>query len=76
MERIVYNQRVKIATERRAKQMEVFNIPPGNEILVYREKSKKWEGSYKLCKYDNYKTAFVTIGKGMEPFQLLLSKST
>ena len=74
MEKIVASQKIKIAKESRAKQMEVFDIPPGDKVLVYREKSKKWEGPYKLYKYDNYKTAFVTIGKGVEPFSITAVK--
>ena len=54
--------------------MEVFNILPGEKVLVYREKSKKWEGPCKLYKYDNYKTAFVSIGRGQEPFSITVVK--
>ena len=74
MERIVANQRVKIATKRKAKKMEVFDIPPDDKVLVYREKSKKWEGPNKLYKYDNYKTAFLTIERGVEPFSITAVK--
>ena len=36
--------------------------------------SNKWKRPYKLYKYDNYKTAFVTIEKGMESFSITAAK--
>ena len=54
--------------------MEVFNISLGDEVPVYRKKSKKWEGPYKLYKCENYKSEFVTIGKGIEPFSINCSQ--
>ncbi len=68
MERIVAAQRVKIATTTRTKSADAFSVPPGDDVLVLREKSKKWGGPYKLHKYDNYKTVYVKVGNGVEPF--------
>lgn len=50
METIVANQRVRLALKPRTKSMEVFNIPPGSPVLVYREKAKCWKGPYTLYK--------------------------
>ncbi len=70
MERIVAAQRVRIATTTRAKSVDAFSVPLGNVVLVYREKSKKWEWPYKLYKYDNYKTACIKIAYGVVPFSM------
>ena len=74
MEIIVARQRIKIASSR-AKAMNAFNIPSGDEVLVYREKSKLWEGPYKIYKYDNYKTIYVEINGGIEPFSITAVKA-
>ena len=74
MERIVAIQRLKMAGKLRTKQMDVFSIMPGSDVLVYREKKKIWDGPFKLIRYDNYKTAYVRTGKLIEPFSITAVK--
>ncbi len=71
MERIVARQRIKVASKSRAKGMDVFDVCPGSEVLLYREKKKKRTGPYLLHKYDGYKTGFVDMGKFVEPFSIV-----
>ncbi len=54
--------------------MDVFSIPPGAEVLVFRERSKIWEGSFLFYKYDNYKTAYVDIDGNIKPFSVISVK--
>eukprot|EP00171_Calliarthron_tuberculosum_P007706 IDg7706t1 len=62
METIVTRQRLALASKKhKGKAMDAFEVCPGSEVLVYREKKKLWEGPFKLAHYDNYKTVFVDI---------------
>ncbi len=70
MESIVAKQRLKLAQKSRTKPLDVFSIPPGSDVLVYREKSKCWEGPFVLDSYDNYKTAYVNISGNIKPFSI------
>eukprot|EP00171_Calliarthron_tuberculosum_P023668 IDg23668t1 len=74
MECIVAQQRLKLASKPRTKQMDVFNICPGSKVLVFREKKKQWEGPFILHKYDNYKTAYVEINGTITPFSITVVK--
>ena len=51
--------------------MEIFDVPPGSEVLVYREKKKRWTGPFILRNYDGIKTAFIDMGKFFEPFSIV-----
>ncbi len=47
---------------------------PGDQVLVYREK-KLWDGPFKLCRYDGYKTAYVEIHGLIYPFSITAVKN-
>ena len=70
MERIVAEQRLKLACKLRTKGMDVFSICTESKLLVYPEKLKKWDGPFTLHKYNNYKTAYVKVGNSIEPFSI------
>ncbi len=55
----------------RTKSMEIFDIQPGSEVLVYRERLKRWTGPFILKSYDGRKTAFVDRGNLIEPFSIV-----
>ena len=74
MEVRVAEQRLKLASKLRTKERTMFNIMPGTDVLVYREKSKQWESPFKLISYDGYKTAKVRMGKEVEPFSVTAVK--
>ena len=44
MDVIVAFQRLEIATEYSSKPVQVFFIPPGDEVLIHKEKSKNGKG--------------------------------
>ena len=54
--------------------MHAFGIIPGRDFLVYREKTKQWEGPYKLASYDGYKTAKVDMGNEIKSFSITAVK--
>ena len=70
-EKIVAKQRLNVASKSRTKGMEIFDVPPGSEVLVYREKKKRWTGPFILRNYDGIKTAFIDMGKFIEPFSIV-----
>ena len=74
MEVTVAEQRLKIASKPRTKEMTVFTITPGTDELVHREKSEQWEGPFKLISYDGYKTPKVRMGKEVKPFSVTAVK--
>ncbi len=74
MEGIVAEQRIKLALKSRTKSADVFNIPPGDQVLVYREKKKLWDGPFKLYRYDDYKTADVKSMARHNPFSITAVK--
>ncbi len=59
---IVARQRLEVASKTRTKSMEILDIPPGSEVLVYRERLKRWTGPFILKSHDDRKTAFVDTG--------------
>ncbi len=74
MEKIVTKQRIALDNKNRTKTMDALIVLPGSEVLMRREKSNDWMGPYKLYKYDDYKTACIDMGKGIEPFSLYNAK--
>lgn len=50
VEVIVRHQRLKLAQAPKPKPMDVFNVLPGSNVLVYIEKKRSWEGPYRLVK--------------------------
>lgn len=54
--------------------MNPFDIQPGSEVFVYREKTKQMEGPSKLVAYEGYKTAKVLIGEKAQPFSISVIK--
>ena len=63
MEAILAEKKVKLASKPRTKEMTMFTITTGTDVLAYREKSKQWEGTFELISYDGYKTAKARMGK-------------
>lgn len=74
MEVIVAEQRLKLAEKTRTKSMEIFKIPIGSEVHVFREKKKKWEGPFELISYDGYKTAQIKVENEIKPFSITAVK--
>ncbi len=70
METIIAAQRFKLAQKSRSKPVDVFSIPPGADVLVYRDKSNLWEEPFTLHSYDNYKTAYVKIKDSVKLFSI------
>ena len=63
--------RLKVASKSITKSMEIFDVPPGSEVLVYLEKKKRRTGPFILRNYDGIKTAFIDMGKFIELFSIV-----
>ncbi len=70
METTVAQQRLKLAMKPKSKPMDVFDVPIGSDVRVFREKKKYWEGPIKLMAFDEYKTASVKMENGITPFSI------
>ncbi len=46
METIAAAQRLELGQKSRSKPRDVLSIPPGADVVVYKEKSKPWEGPF------------------------------
>ena len=65
METITAELRVKIAQKNRSASLEILDLDVGDPVLVYRERTKKWEGPFKFVSQDG-KTVKVQPPRGNE----------
>ncbi len=67
-------KRINLALKSRKKSANVLNIRSEDQVFVYREKKKLWDGPYKLYRYDNSKTAYVEIDGSIYRFSVTAVK--
>ena len=58
---IVAKRRVETALKRSTPKVNLFDISPGEKVMVYREDPEKFEGPYELHAYDGNKAAFIKL---------------
>ena len=69
MGRIVTEQRIARALKSKLPPAVTHNLNPGDNVLVFREKKKRWIGPYRVSRIEE-KRIFITDGKSTRPFSI------